>query len=191
MRDDEIQTLVGRAQAGDASAFDLLYREYVQRVYGFFRFRLATDDTAEDLTQRLFLKMIEQLPAYRNRGLPFGAWLFRMARNMWIDDYRRKREMDTLESLADRPSEDGDPESLAVTAMEWDRVDEALRHLPHDQQEVIAARFFAGLTPKETAAQMGRSEGSVRVLQHRALIAIRRRMRIDVPASGAVEEVPS
>jgi RNA polymerase sigma-70 factor (ECF subfamily) len=177
MSEDEIQGLVELAREGDSVAFTSLYDVFAPRVYRFFRFRVATAETAEDLTQRVFLKMVEQLPNYRSRGVPFAAWLFRVARNTWIDEHRTSHSAMPLESLVERTSDRGDPQELASAAFDWDRAREALDLLPADQREVIACRFLAGLSPRETGMQMGRSEGSVRVLQHRALAALRRRLQ--------------
>jgi RNA polymerase sigma-70 factor, ECF subfamily len=176
MSEADIDQLVERARGGDASAFGSLYDVFAPRVYRFFRYRVDNTESAEDLTQRVFLKMIEQLPGYRAKGVPFGAWLFRVARNTWIDDHRTTRASESLDELVERPSDEPGPEELAATSFEWARVRRELDRLPEDQREVIACRFFAGLTPAETAAQMGRSEGSVRVLQHRALAALKARL---------------
>jgi RNA polymerase sigma-70 factor (ECF subfamily) len=189
MPEDEIQILVERARDGDEAAFASLYAEFAPRVFRFFRFRVATAETAEDLMQRVFLKMIEQLPNYRNRGVPFGAWLFRVARNTWIDDHRTSRPAVALDSLDERSSDHDDPEAMVVASDDWDRVRDAVNRLQPEQQEVIACRFFAELSPRETAAQMGRSEGSVRVLQHRAMVALRRRLGAGEQADRAGVEV--
>ena len=173
MSDDEIQILVQRAQSGDGAAFAALYDVFATRLYRYFRFRVSTAETAEDLTQRVFLKMIEQLPNYKSRGIPFAAWLFRVARNAWIDEDRTNHPSVPLETLAASPSDTSGPEALAAASLDADALHAAVAALPPDQREVIAGRFFADLSPRETATQMGRSEGSVRVLQHRALAALR------------------
>jgi RNA polymerase sigma-70 factor (ECF subfamily) len=171
---DEIQDLVERARQGDAAAFGALYDAFAPRVYRFFRFRVSSPELAEDLTQRVFLKMIEQLPHYRSQGVPFAAWLFRVARNAWIDEHRTSHPAEPLDLLSGSAAEQASPEERAIDAVDWDIVRRALHRLPDDQREVIACRFFGDLSPQETAAQMGRSEGSVRVLQHRALATLRR-----------------
>jgi RNA polymerase sigma-70 factor, ECF subfamily len=183
MSETDIDRLVERARGGDASAFGSLYDVFAPRVYRFFRYRVANTESAEDLTQRVFLKMIEQLSGYRAQGVPFGAWLFRVARNTWIDEHRTRRTSESLDGLLERPSDEVGPEELAANSFDWDRVRRELDRLTEDQREVIACRFFAGLTPRETAAQMGRSEGSVRVLQHRALAALR--LGLDAAAAHA------
>ena len=126
--------------------------------------------------QRVFLKMVEQLPKYEPRGVPFAAWLFRVARNVWIDEGRSHRATVPLETMESEPAGIGDPETLTEASLDGELLRTAVASLPDDQREVIACRFFAGLTPRETAELMGRSEGSVRVLQHRALAGLRRRL---------------
>ncbi len=184
MSEDEINGLVERAKSGDGSAFAALYEVYGSRVYSFFRFRVSNTEAAEDLTQLVFLKMIEQLPRYECRGVPFAAWVFRIARNAWIDQNRTTHESVALESLAESPSEGDGPEAAAAAAIDSDQLKRAIVNLPRHQREVIEYRFFGGLSPAETAAQMGRSVGSVRVLQHRALAALRKLLPATERGSG-------
>jgi RNA polymerase sigma-70 factor (ECF subfamily) len=176
MPEDETQVLVERAQGGDGAAFAALYDVFAPRIYRFFRFRVITAESAEDLTQRVFLKMIEQLPKYEPRGIPFAAWVFRVARNAWIDEDRTARPTVPLGVLVEAAATTVGPHEAAVAAMESETLRTAVATLPPDQREVIASRFFAGLSCRETATLMGKSEGSVRVLQHRALAALRRHM---------------
>jgi RNA polymerase sigma-70 factor (ECF subfamily) len=176
MPEDETQALVERAQGGDGAAFAALYDLFGPRVYRFFRFRVPAAEAAEDLTQRVFLKMIEQLPNYEPRGVPFAAWLFRVARNAWIDEGRTTHPSVPINALSEEAAAVDGPHDLAAAAIESEMLRGAIATLPPDQREVIACRFFAGLTCRETAAQMGRSEGSVRVIQHRALAALRWRL---------------
>jgi RNA polymerase sigma-70 factor (ECF subfamily) len=120
--------------------------------------------------------MIEELPHYKDRGLPFAAWLFRVARNAVIDAHRTAHPQLPLEVLAERPAETGDPEMLAEVMADREAVRRAIDCLPAPQREVVQCRFFADLTPCETAAVLGRSEGSVRVIQHRAIAALRQHL---------------
>lgn len=170
------QDLVERARSGDGAAFAALYDVFAPRVYRFFRFRVSAAEAAEDLTQRVFLKMIEQLPNYEQRGIPFAAWVFRVARNAWIDEDRTSHPSVPIDDLVEAEADAAGPDELAAAAIESEQLRRAIATLPADQREVIACRFFAGLSSRETAAQMGRSEGSVRVIQHRALAALRRKL---------------
>jgi RNA polymerase sigma-70 factor (ECF subfamily) len=173
MPDQDVDCLVEEARDGNAAAFETLYDLYAARVFRFFRYRVADAATAEDLTQKVFLKMIEQLPNYRNVGLPFAAWLFRIARNTWVDDRRTSHPAAPLDDVVELASDQRGPEDRAAEAYELGMVRQALARLTDEQREVIVCRFFAGLTPRETAVQMGRTQGSVRVLQHRALASLR------------------
>jgi RNA polymerase sigma-70 factor (ECF subfamily) len=171
---DEIEQLVERARGGDEAAFADIYRTYAVPIYRFFAYRVQGRELAEDLSQQVFLKMIEQLPNYRSKGAPFAAWVFRIARNIWIDQHRTSHPAAPLESLSESSQDGPGPEESALRKLDWERVRSALYRLPDEQREVVVCRFFAELSPAETAALMGRSEGSVRVIQHRALAALRR-----------------
>ncbi len=178
--DATVDGLVGRAAAGDALAFAEIYDAYAPRVRRFLRHQTADIDLAEELLQRTFVKMIEALPRYRQRGLPFGAWVFRIARNALIDHRRTSHpavSLDVAADLADdRSAAAGDPVLAAERADDRARLCTALDKLPPDQRDVLVWRFFANLTPAETAALMGRSNGAVRILQHRALASLRRHL---------------
>ena len=166
--------LVRGAQAGDVEAFGKLYDHYAPSL---FRFLAAhTDDTldAEDLTEEVFIKVWKALPGYRQRGLPFTAYLFRIARNALTDHYRRSRRRgDPLpidEALL--RDEGADPAQLVVAAQERRQIRQLLAGLREDYRTVLTLRFFSGLSSQEVAQVMGRSPGAVRVLQHRALLEL-------------------
>jgi RNA polymerase sigma-70 factor, ECF subfamily len=198
MPEDETQVLVERAQGGDGAAFAALYDVFAPRIYRFFRFRVETAESAEDLTQKVFLKMIEQLPRYEPRGIPFAAWVFRVARNAWIDEDRTAHPTVPLGVLSEASGLADGPHDAAAAAIDSEMLRAAVSSLPADQREVIASRFFAGLSCRETATQMGRSEGSVRVIQHRALAALRKRLPMidgelgsEATADAGSEDTPS
>jgi RNA polymerase sigma-70 factor (ECF subfamily) len=165
---------VARARAGDELAFTELYDEYAPRVYRFLLLRVRQPADAEDLLQRVFLKVIEALPGFEERGLPFGAWLFRIARNTAIDFERARRAASVLDDLVEQPDELPGPAALAEQALARARVREALATLTDEQRDVVAYRFLAGLGPAEIGRLMGKREGTVRALQFRALQALRK-----------------
>jgi RNA polymerase sigma-70 factor (ECF subfamily) len=171
---DEIEDLVDRVKGGDPAALGALYDRLADRVYRFSLFRVGNHADAEDLTQRTFLKMIEALPRYQRRGIPFEAWLFRLARNAAIDLMRGRRTNESLESASELRSEAPGPEAAAEQAAELAAARRAIEQLTDDQREVISYRFAAGLTPREIGLLMGRREGTIRALQFRALNAMRR-----------------
>ena len=177
--------VVGRAAAGDPAAFACLYDAYAPRVRRFLRHQLGDADLAEELLQRTFVKMIESLPRYQSRGLPFGAWVFRIARNAVIDHRRTSHPAVSLEATAERPSDVGDPVASAERDQDRAQLRTALDALPPDQREVLVWRFFAELSPAETAVLMGRSNGAVRVLQHRAMVSLRELLTRDADPDGA------
>ncbi|MHB8958752.1 MAG: RNA polymerase sigma factor [Candidatus Limnocylindrales bacterium] len=186
--DEAIDRLVAAAQTGDPDAFGALFDRYYVPVYRFVAARIGRPSDAEDLAQLVFVKALEALPRYEARGVPFGGWLFRLARNVVIDHVRTRREHATLEIVAEHSSDDAGPDDLAVLRQEMDSVAHALRRLTPEQREAIELRFFAGLSAKEAAVAMGRQEGTVRGLQFRAIAALRRDLGIaadDLPeASG-------
>lgn len=172
--EQDVEALVERAQAGDRAAVGAIYDRLAGRVYRFALFRVGSRADAEDLMQRTFLKMIESLPRYQPRGIPFEAWIFRLARNTVIDHLRGRRPHQPLETLAEVDSSRPGPEESAELAMEFRRLEAALQELTPVQQEVIGYRFMAGLSSREIGLIIGKREGSVRALQFRALQALRR-----------------
>lgn len=170
----DVDELVGHAKDGDETAFASLYDAFAVRLYRFFLARVREPADAEDLVQRVFIKVAESLPRYEQRGVPFGAWLFRIARNMLIDFERAKRPTSPLEALAGMPDSVPGPAALAEAGMAQAHIRAALDTLTQDQRDVVIYRFFAGLTPGEIGVLIGKREGSVRALQFRALEGLRR-----------------
>lgn len=171
----DIAVLVAAARRGDEAAFTELYRRYADRVYRFCLFRVRRPADAEDLMQQTFLRAIEALPRYEERGLPFGAWLFRIARNVVIDHERTRRDALDLDELAHagaEPAIDDETGGLADRSA----LLAAIARLTPDQREVLGYRFFADLSARETGRLMGRGEATVRGLQARALAALRREL---------------
>jgi RNA polymerase sigma-70 factor, ECF subfamily len=186
--DETIDRLVEAAQNGDPEAFGSLFDHYYLPVHRFVASRVGRPSDAEDLAQLVFVKALEALPRYERRGVPFGGWLFRLARNVVIDHIRTRREHATLDVVAEQTADETAPDDLAVLRQEMDSVALALRRLTPEQREAIELRFFAGLSAKEAAVAMGRQEGTIRGLQFRAIAALRRELGIqadDLPeASG-------
>src|SRR5207248_3040182 len=137
------------------------YQRYVARVYRFLRVRCSSPDEAADLTQLVFLKMAEALPRYRERGAPFAAWLFRIARNAGIDHARRYRVTVPWDSLTDAVAPD-DVEASALDRETRTRVGALLATLSSDERELLSLRFAAGLSSREIAAVVGGSEVAIK-----------------------------
>jgi RNA polymerase sigma-70 factor (ECF subfamily) len=189
MNDDSIDRLVAQAQQGDLQAFASIFDAYHVAVYRFVASRVNNPSDAEDLTQLVFVKALEALPRFAARGVPFGGWLFRLARNTVIDHVRTRREHSELEAATNRATEDVGPETVALIRDDLAAVAKALKLLTEDQREVIALRFFAGLSAREAAEAMGRQEGTIRGLQFRAIGALRRSLGLELSgeAEGSAE----
>ena len=184
MDEESLDRLVADAKRGDTEAFGRIFDAYAGPIYRFIASRVSRPSDAEDLTQLVFVKALEALPRYEARGIPFGGWLFRLARNAIIDQIRTRREHLSLVVASTRESEEASPEAMASLRDDLDRVAAALRELTDDQREVIELRFFAGLSVAEAAEAMGRQEGTIRGLQFRAIGALRRSLGIESSPSA-------
>jgi RNA polymerase sigma-70 factor (ECF subfamily) len=177
--DAAIERFVAEARSGDEWAFGMIFDHYHEPVYRFIASRVQRPSDAEDLTQLVFVKVLEALPRYESRGVPFGGWLFRLARNTVIDFVRTRHDHAELEAVAERAHGDAGPDEIAMIRQELDAVGAALRCLTDEQREAVALRFFAGLSAREAAEAMGKQEGTVRGLQFRAIAALRRQLGIE------------
>ena len=186
--DEAVERLVAAAKAGDPEAFGSIFDVYYGPVYRYVASRVGRPSDAEDLAQLVFVKALESLPRYEQRGVPFGGWLFSLARNVVIDHVRTRREHVTLEVIVEKSTDERGPDELAVLRQEMDSIAHALRRLTPDQREAVELRFFAGLSAKDAAEAMGRQEGTVRGLQFRAIAALRRELGIapDIDELGRV-----
>lgn len=185
--DAAIERLVAEAQGGDAWAFGLIFDHYHEAIYRFIASRVHRPTDAEDLTQLVFVKALEALPRYEARGIPFGGWLFRLARNAIIDQVRTRRDHLSLVTAMTREADDEGPEAVAALRDDLSRVAAALEDLTDDQREVIELRFFAGLSVYEAAIAMDRQEGTIRGLQFRAIAALRRSLGVEAGAPAAYQ----
>jgi len=186
--DAAVERLVVDAQSGDPEAFGRLFDHYHASVYRYIVSRVHRPSDAEDLTQLVFVKALEALPRYEARGIPFGGWLFRLARNAVIDHVRTNREHVDIESASHRPGGDAGPDEVVAVRQALDEVALALDALTDEQREAIALRFFAGLSAREAAAVMGKQEGTVRGLQFRAIAAMRRSLGIEDPGTMSTDQ---
>ncbi len=179
--DEEIiHQLVAQAQAGDAESVGQLFELLADRIYRFFAHRTTGRETAEDLTQTVFLEMIQSLPRYQRQGsTKFTTWLFQIARFRLIDHYRRRRPTIPIEE-APEPSHDPLRSSDPISN---DRVIRALATLPERYQTVLHFRFREDLPAGEIASIMRTSAMNVRVLQFRALRALRAKLDSSNPGT--------
>jgi RNA polymerase sigma-70 factor (ECF subfamily) len=160
---------VARAKEGDRDAVRFLYITYSHNVYGYVRSIVRDDHEAEDVTQHVFAKLITAVVKYDDRGVPFFAWLLRLAHNVAIDHLRANR-LTPSETILD-------PDSSAESDIDRSQtVRTALKTLPEEQREVVVLRHLVGLTPGEIADRMGRTEGSIHGLHHRGRRALQREL---------------
>jgi RNA polymerase sigma-70 factor (ECF subfamily) len=188
--DAAIERLVAEARNGDTWAFGVIFDHYHDPIYRFIASRIHRPTDAEDLTQHVFVKALEALPRYEARGIPFGGWLFRLARNAVIDHVRTRHEHAELDAVVEWAHGDSGPDEIAVVRQELDAVGAALANLTDEQREAIELRFFAGLSAREAAEAMGRQEGTIRGLQFRAIAALRRELGIDAPTTRTPAATP-
>jgi len=173
-QDNADSVLIQRAQQGQSEAFGELYQRYATVIFRFVCLRLGNNEDAEDLTEEIFMRALHNLARYDDRGIPFAAYLFQIARNALIDHYRKNRN--SLSSIDDLDIRGGDPgpEESVSHRIEFQDLQRIMENLPEDYRNVLILRFLSGLSPEETAIMMDRSEGAVRVLQFRALAALKK-----------------
>lgn len=188
----ETDNLVQRAKDGDTAALTALYEEHAPRLYRYFLPRVSgRSQQAEDLTEEVFVRVLERLERYEDRGLPFGAWLFRIAHNLLIDHQRRQPKqpvvaIDECEELR------GPAERQLQQALDQHEISVTIARLTNDQRSVIQLRFIQGLSIIETAAALGKTEESVKKLQARGLMAMRRIMEGPGPRrAGGKRQTPA
>jgi RNA polymerase sigma-70 factor (ECF subfamily) len=170
------RALIQRAQAGDAEAVAQLYQAHAPAIYRYFMLRVQEPAAAEDLTGEVFLKVVEALPRYVDRGVPFAGWLFRIAHDRAVD-YRRRSAVRQVADLPDAaPDGAADTEAQALGRVERQHLATLVAELTEDQQFVIQLRFVEGLSLEETATLLGKTAGAIKALQHRALQRLGRRL---------------
>ncbi len=168
--------LIQRAIQGDADAFARLYDRYIDSIYRFIFFRVGEDRTAEDLTSQVFLRAWEKLGKYELRGLPFGAWLFRIARNLIVDHYRAQRTQRgtlPLETHYVLEIESAYNVTEEIEAkIEVERLLALLDQLTEEQRQALTLKFIEGLSTEEIAQVMSKRAGAIRAVQMRGLQAL-------------------
>jgi RNA polymerase sigma-70 factor, ECF subfamily len=173
-----VKAAVAGAKAGDREAMRFLYVRHAAAVHRYVRGIVHDDYEAEDITQAVFTKLFRTIEKYEPREVPFSAWIRRVARNLAVDEMRRRRRAGWGEpAAAEPPSNEADSERLQSLLA-------ALQDLPRDQRRIVLMRHMCGLAPSEIAEQLGRSESSVNGLHHRARGTLRR-MLIDLETAPA------
>ena len=169
MLEDEYK-LIMEAKGGEAEAFGRLYDYYLPAIYRFILLKVAQREEAEDLTHQVFLKAWQNISDFSVKGLPFSSWLYRIARNLVIDHYRKIKPVINIdeefvsEKLIFRPalSKIDDKQDVA-------RIMIALKQLREIERDVVIMRFVEDLSIKEISITINKSEGAIKLIQHRAI----------------------
>lgn len=172
------EDVLKNASLGDHDAFGQLYERYVERIFNYVYYRTGNARDAEDLTARVFQRAMNHIKNYTDRGAPFSAWLYRIAHNLvanWHRDRSRKQEI-PLDDLPILPSKDDHPEKTLVRSQEQEALLRMIRALPSERQNLLILKFVENMSNAEIGAMMGRSEGAVKSLYHRTLLALREQL---------------
>ena len=153
-----------------------LYDEYYDKIAHYAFVRIGNRTEAEDIAGEVFLKALESLESYKERGIPMQAWLFRIAHNLVVDHFRRiaKRKTVPIDTVQIEADADADPATLVDKKIELERVTGAMEQLTPEQREVLRLRFFGELTSKEAGSILNKSDGAVREMQRAAIEKLRR-----------------
>ena len=168
MLEDE-QLIIERAKGGEAEAFGLLYDHYLPPIYRFVLFRVSHREEAEDITHQTFLTAWEGIHQYEPQGYPFGSWLYRIARNAGVDAHRKSNPQVSIETVVAHLSLGETQSEHLDTKLEWEALLAAMRELKEIEQEILFLRFVEDLSHGEAAEIVGKTEGAVKLTQHRAL----------------------
>lgn len=166
--------LVARAKKHDQIAFAQLYDHYVNKIYRYIYFKVGRQAEAEDLTAQVFLKAWEAVSEYIWTDRPFAAWLYRIAHNLVVDHFRALHAPFPLDDYHHLEEPGAGPHEIAEQHISSEALQHMLRALTPDQHQVLLLRFVEGYNTAETARIMGKTEGAVRTLQHRACAACSR-----------------
>lgn len=179
------RAIVDGAIAGDESALAELYNLYFPRVYRYILARMGNSYDAEDLTEEVFLRVLDAIERFQWREAPFSAWLFRIAHNAVISQRRKEGARGRSSPLSDAmPVDSQGPEETVANRLALSEVMKAAETLPEAQRRVISLRFAAGLSVAETARAMGKGEGNVKVIQHKAIAKLREMLSSRAAVNG-------
>ena len=167
----------------DPSAFDSLYERYVDRIFNYIYYRTGNVKDAEDLTGKVFFKALDNIQGYKHMGLPFSAWLYRIAHNL-VANYHRdraKKQEISLDALPTRElhQRSVQPEVRASQNQEVEELLSMIRDLAPNRQELLILKFVDGLSNREIGKIMRKSEGAIKSLYHRTLIELREKMNLE------------
>ncbi|OGE83694.1 MAG: hypothetical protein A3B10_04545 [Candidatus Doudnabacteria bacterium RIFCSPLOWO2_01_FULL_44_21] len=172
MTEEELKQFLKQAQSGDSQAFGRIYDEFADKLYRFIFFRVGHREIAEDVLSDTFVKSWQKIHQI-NSPKSLSAWLYQIARNNIIDYYRLKKESVALEEIADTLEDAVNPIEIINATMQQKKILDVLNQLPTEQRQVIQYRFFEDLSNEEIAFILNKTEGAIRVIQHRAIIRLK------------------
>jgi RNA polymerase sigma-70 factor (ECF subfamily) len=170
-----VRDLVARAQRGDRAALEDLYLIHFDRIYSYLHMSVGSRHDAEDLTTQTFVKMLESIGRFRWQAVPFSAWLFRIAHNLAMDHFRSRRRWQPEEEIPE-PSgaEETSAEEQALASIGQTGLMELIGRLSPEQRQVLTLKFVFRFSNGEAASILGKTEGAVKSLQHRALSSLQK-----------------
>ena len=173
----DVRLLVERAQQGDREALEELYLMHFDRIYSYLHMSVGNRHDAEDLTTQTFMKMLESIKRFRWRSAPFSAWLFRIAHNLAMDHFRASRRWQPEEEVPE-PAGDAEPsaEAVALQTIGRESMLQLIENLSQEQKQVLTLKFVFNLPNAEVATILGKSEGAIKSLQHRALVSLKKQI---------------
>ena len=173
----QIRRLVERAQQGDRAALEELYLMYFDRIYSYLHVSVGNRHDAEDLTTQTFVRMLEAIGRFRFQSAPFSAWLFRIAHNLAMDHFRASRRVQPEEEVPE-PHDAGDSAEIeAMHSIGRESLLTLIERLSEEQQQVLTLKFVFSFSNGEVATILGKTEGAVKSLQHRALASLQKQMQ--------------
>src|SRR5436190_10097323 len=174
---DYVRRLVERGQQGDREALEELYLLHFDRIYSYLHMSVGNRHDAEDLTTQTFLKMLEAIGRFRWQSAPFSAWLFRIAHNLAMDHFRASRRWQPEEEVPEPPdSEEASAEDEAMYSIGRQSMLELIENLSEDQQQVLTLTFVFNFANADVATILGKTEGAIKSLQHRALVSLQKQI---------------
>ncbi len=167
-----IEQLVAHAQQGDRDALEELYLEHFDRIYSYLHMTVGNRHDAEDLTTQTFLKMLESIGKFRWSTAPFSAWLFRIAHNVAMDHFRARRRWQPEEEVPEPAQVESSAEEEALKVLSNENMFDLIEQLSDEQRQVLILKFVFDFSNHEAATVLGKTEGAVKSLQHRALASL-------------------
>ncbi len=186
LTDDEALSL---ATQGDKVAFGELYDTFATRIYNYVYYRTGSTQDAEDITSRVFFRAMRHITNYTDRGVPFSAWLYRIAHNLvanWHRDSSRHQEVELEEGYRASKGEEH-PETALLESEEQQALMRLIRNLPEERQQLLILKFVEHMSNAEIGQIMDRTEGAIKSLYHRTLLSLREEITKDANGSFSLE----